>query len=420
MHRAIANFLHRGHEPAGRARRWTVSGASVALALQLVGCGGGSTGKPPAGAPSAPPPPEVSVVAVALQTAPLTAELPGRVEPVRVAQVRARVSGIVHKRLFNEGSQVKAGQALFEIDRAPYEAAADSAKAALARAQANLMQAGATVARYTPLRAANAVSQQDFVNAQAAQAQAEADVAAARAALRTAELNLGYATVTAPIAGRIGRALVTEGALVSQAEATQMALIQQIDPVFVNATQSVVEVDRLRQQLSVAGKPPADSTPVRVVLDDGSELPHKGRLLFADLSVDPTTEQVTLRAEVPNPSGRLLPGMYVRARLVQGEIAGAVLLPQQAVTRTAQGDTVLVVGEGGKPGPRPVKVAGSTGKQWIVTQGLAAGEQVIVEGFQKIRPNAPVKPVPWSPVTPASAAASPASAATPAAASASR
>ena len=421
MHPATSGPMSRGQHPTTGTLRRAATCASVATLVLVAACGGsGGGGQAPAGGGAAPPPPEVSVVTVAFQTAPLTAELPGRVEPVRVAQVRARVTGIVQKRLFNEGSQVKAGQALFQIDRAPYEAAVDSAKAALAKAQANLMQASATVTRYTPLRAANAVSQQDFVNAQAAQAQAEADVAAAKAALRTAELNLGYATVTAPISGRIGRALVTEGALVSQAEATQMALIQQIDPVYVNATQSVIEVDRLRQQVAGAGKAPAESATVRVVLDDGSELPQKGRLLFADLSVDPTTEQVTLRAEVPNPSGRLLPGMYVRARLVQGEIAGAVLLPQQAVTRTAQGDTVLVVGEGGKPGPRPVKVAGSAGKQWIVTQGLAAGDQVIVEGFQKMRPNAPVKPVPWTPARPASAAAMPASAATPAASAASR
>ena len=419
MHPATSGPMSRGQQPTTRARLRVATCGSVAMLVLVTACGGsGGGGQAPAGGGAAPPPPEVSVVTVPMQTAPLTPELPGRVEPVRVAQVRARVTGIVQKRLFNEGSQVKAGQALFQIDRAPYEAAVDSAKAALAKAQANLMQASATVTRYTPLRAANAVSQQDFVNAQAAQAQAEADVAAAKAALRTAELNLGYATVTAPISGRIGRALVTEGALVSQTEATQMALIQQIDPVYVNATQSVIEVDRLRQQVSGAGKPPAESAAVRVVLDDGSELPQKGRLLFADLSVDPTTEQVTLRAEVPNPSGRLLPGMYVRARLVQGEIAGAVLLPQQAVTRTAQGDTVLVVGEGGKPGPRPVKVAGSAGKQWIVTQGLAAGDQVIVEGFQKMRPNAPVKPVPWTPAKPASA--SPGSAATPAASAASR
>jgi len=390
----------------GAAPSWKILAATV---LALAACGGEQKSAPGSGA-VAPPPPEVGVVTVATQTAPLSTELPGRVEASRVAQVRARVTGIVHKRLFREGSEVKAGQALFQIDAAPYEAAVDSAKAALAKAQANAMQASAQATRFKPLREAQAISQQEYVNAQAAQAQAEADVAAANAALRTAQLNLGYATVTAPIAGRIGRALVTEGALVSQSEATQLALIQQIDPVYVNSTQAVAEVARLRQAAGADGQARADSAVVRVVLDDGSELPQRGRLLFSDLSVDPTSAQVTLRAEVPNPEARLLPGMYVRTRLVQGQIAGAILLPQQAVTRGPLGDSVLVVGEGGKPAPRPVKIGGSSGSQWIVLDGLKPGEQVIVEGFQKMRPGAPVKPVPWA--RPASSeAAAPASAA---------
>lgn len=391
---------------------------ALTAALMLSACGGEQKPAAQGGAAGAPPPPEVGVVTVALQTAPLTTELPGRVEASRVAQVRARVTGIVQHRMFREGSDVKAGQVLFQIDPAPYLAAVDSAKAALAKAQANLMQASAQATRYKPLREANAISQQEYVNAQAAQAQAEADVAAASAALRTAQLNLGYATVTAPISGRIGRALVTEGALVSQGEATQMALIQQIDPAFVNSTQPVADVYRLRRLATAEGKALADSAAVRVVLDDGSELSQRGRLLFSDLSVDPTSAQVTLRTEVANPQARLLPGMYVRTRLVQGQIAAAVLLPQQAVTRGPQGDSVLVVGEGGKPSPRPIKIGGSTGAQWIVTEGLKAGEQVIVEGFQKMRPGSPVKAVPWSASAPAVAAAA-ASAAAPASAPAS-
>jgi membrane fusion protein (multidrug efflux system) len=386
------------------------------LALALAACGGGEkAAQGPGGA--APPPPEVGVVTVASQTASLTTELPGRVEASRVAQVRARVTGIVQKRLFREGSDVKAGQVLFVIDPAPYQATVDSAKAALAKAQANTMQATAQAKRFGPLREANAISEQDFVNAQAAQAQAEADVAAAGAALRTAQLNLGYATVTAPISGRIGRALVTEGALVSQAEATQLALIQQIDPVYVNSTQAVADVARLREAAGAAGgKATPDASAVRVVLDDGSELPQRGRLLFSDLSVDPTSGQVTLRAEIPNPQTRLLPGMYVRTRLVQGQIAGAMLLPQQAVTRGPQGDTVIVVGEGGKPVSRPVRIGGTAGSQWIVLDGLKPGEQVIAEGFQKMRPGAPVKPVPWAGAGAAApGAASSAAAAAPAA-----
>jgi len=381
---------------------------ATVLVLALGACGGEQ--KAPAGpGAGAPPPPEVGVVTVTTQPVPLTTELPGRVEASRVAQVRARVTGIVQKRLFREGSDVKAGQVLFQIDAAPYQAAVDSAKAALAKAQANTVQATAQATRFKPLRAANAISEQDYVNAQAAQAQAEADVAAAGAALRTAQLNLGYATVTAPISGRIGRALVTEGALVSQVEATQLALIQQIDPVYVNSTQAVADVDRLRQSASVPGKAAADSAPVRIVLDDGTELPQRGRLLFSDLTVDPTSAQVTLRTEVANPQARLLPGMYVRTRLVQGQITGAMLLPQQAVTRGPQGDTVLVIGEGGKPAPRPVKIGGAAGSQWIVLEGLKPGEQVIAEGFQKMRPGAPVKPVPFSGSMGASAPASAAS-----------
>ena len=365
------------------------------LALLLAACGSG-----------APPPPEVAVVTVALHSAPLVTELPARVEASRVAQVRARVNGIVLKRLFREGSDVKAGQPLFQIDPAPYQAVVDSAQATLAKARANLIQASALATRFKPLADARAISAQEYVNAQAAQAQAEADVAAAQAALRTAQLNLGYASVSAPISGRIGRALVTEGALVSAAEATQMALIQQIDPVYVNATQSVAEVARLRKAADAA---PAEATAVRIVLDDGSELVQRGRLLFSDLSVDPTTGQLTLRAEVANPRGALLPGMYVRVRLVQGQLADAMRVPQQAVTRGPQGDTVLVIGDDSKPVQRRVKIGGAVGSDWLVQGGLKAGEQVIVEGFQKMmRPGAPVKPVPWTggaaPARPASAA----------------
>lgn len=403
---AVAACLRRG-------RRLALLPWAVPALLALAACGGGQKAAQGTGT-AAPPPPEVGVVTVATQTAPLTTELPGRVEASRVAQVRARVTGIVQKRLFREGSDVKAGQVLFVIDPAPYQATVDSAKASLARAQANAMQANANAKRSKPLREANAISEQDYINAQATQAQAEADVAAAGAALRTAQLNLGYATVTAPISGRIGRALVTEGALVSQTEATQLALIQQIDPVYVNSTQAVADVARLRASAGAGGKAGPDSAAVRIILDDGSELPQRGRLLFSDLSVDPTSGQVTLRTEVPNPQTRLLPGMYVRTRLVQGQIAGAMLLPQQAVTRGPQGDTVVVVGEGGQPSPRPVKIGGVAGSQWIVLEGLKPGEQVIAEGFQKMRPGAPVKPVPWTGAGAAAPdAASPAAAAMP-------
>ncbi len=386
----------------------------VATVALLSGCGGG--GDAAGGAPGGggtPPPPPVGVITVRTQAVALQAELPGRVEPVRMAQVRARVNGIVLKRQFEEGSEVRAGQPLFLIDPAPYQAALDSAGAQLARAQAQLALAKATADRYRPLAEARAISQQDYVNARAAQAAAEADVAAGRAAVQSARINLGYTQVTAPIAGRVGRALVTEGALVSAAEATQLALIQQTRTVYVNFTQSSVEVLRLRRamaasQLRQAG---GDATRVRVLLEDGSELPQAGRLLFSDLSVDASSGQVTLRAEVPNADGLLLPGQYVRVRLNQAEMPAGILLPQQAVTRSAQGDTVLVVGEGNKPMPRQVQVNSAQDGHWVVTGGLQAGERVIVDGFQKMFvPGAPVTPVPWTPAAAASAAASAASA----------
>lgn len=389
--------------------------ACLALVL-LAACGAKESAPAVGGSPGgAPPPPEVGVVTVSLQPVALQTELPGRVEPVRVAQVRSRVNGVVLKRNFQEGSLVRAGQLLFQIDPAPYRAATDSARASLARAQAGQTLAAAQAQRYRVLAEANAISQQEYQVAQAANQTAAADVAAARAAVQTANISLGYADVTAPIAGRIGRALVTEGALVSAAEATPLAVIQQTSTVYVNFTQSSAEVLRLRQALAAnrVEKAGDGSTAVRVVLEDGTELPRPGRLLFTDLSVDTTSGQVTLRAEVPNPDGLLLPGQYVRVRLAQAQIPSAVLLPQQAVKRGEQGDTVLVVGADGKPTPRPVKIGSSQNNQWIVLDGLKPGEQVIVDGFQKMMvPGAPVKPVPWRGA--ASAASAPSSGGMPA------
>ena len=352
------------------------------------------------------PPAEVGVVTVAPEIVALQTELPGRVSPVRVAQVRARVNGVVLQRLFREGSEVKAGQVLYQIDATPYKAALDSAQASVSKAQANLAQAVAQVDRYKPLVEANAISKQEYTTLVTAKAQSEADLAMAKAAVQSAAISLDYATVTAPISGRIGQALVTEGALVSQAEATQLAVIQQTGTMYVNFTQSTTDVLRLRKalaskQLRSAGD---GSVVVRVVLEDGSELPKAGKLLFSDLTVDPTSGQITLRAEVPNADGTLLPGQYVRVRLSQAELPSGMLLPQQAVTRSNQGDTVLVVGPDGKPGPRPVKVGNAQNGQWVITGGLQPGEQVIVDGFQKMMvPGAPVKPVPWAAAAPATA-----------------
>ena len=397
--------------------RLGVAAGGLSVVLLLAACG--KSEAPPAAAGGGMPPPEVGVVVATPGEVGLVTELPGRLEASRVAQVRARAAGILQKRLFREGSDVKAGQALFTIDAAPYAAALQSAQATLARAQANLTQAAALAERYKPLLAANAVSQQEYANAVAAHKQAEADVAAGKAAVQTGRINLNYASVTAPISGRIGRALVTEGALVGQGEATQLAVIQQIDPVYVNFTQSAGEVMKLRRaladgQLQRAGGSEAAS--VRVVLEDGSEYARPGKLLFSDLTVDATTGQITLRAEVPNPKGELLPGLYVRVRLEQAQVANAITLPQQAVTRTQQGDKITVVGADGKLSPRMVKVGAARNNQWIVLEGLKAGEQVMVDGFQKLQmmpPGTPVKAVPWQ--APGSAAAAPA-AATPAAA----
>jgi len=395
----------------------------VGAAALLAACG--QQAAPPAAAPQAPPPAQVGVVTVARTTVGLQTELPGRTEASRVAQVRARVAGILERQLFREGSEVQAGQALFQVDAAPYRAALASAQAALAKAEANLTQAQAQAERYKPLAEANAISKQDLIAAVAAQKLAEADVASAKAAIQTAQINAGYATVTTPIAGRIGRALVTEGALVGQGEATQLALVQQINPMYINFTQPVADVLRLRAaiangQLKSAGG--ADAAQVRLVLDDGSTYPLPARLLFSDLSVDPTSGQITLRAEVPNPKGVLLPGMYVRAQLQQAAASGAMLLPQQAVQRSSQGDTVKVVGADGMVETRSVKVGAGKSGQWVVLDGLKDGEQVVVDGFQKMQGKAPVKPVPWTPpgAAPAAGAASvPAAPAAPASGAAS-
>ena len=400
-----------GSLPVMRAGRLGL--AILTTAILLAACGA-KEGAPAAGGGGARamPPAEVGVIVVEPQTVALQTELPGRVSPLRVAQVRARVNGVVLKRLFQEGSEVTAGQPLYQIDAASYQAALDSAQATQSKAQANLTQAAAQAERYQPLVQANAVSKQEYINVVAAAKQAEADLAGASAALRSARINLDYATVRAPIAGRIGQSLVTEGALVSQLEATQLAVIQQTRTVYVNFTQSTGDVLRLRKalaskQLLGAGE---GVVAVHIVLEDGSELPRTGKLLFTDSTVDPTSGQIMLRAEVPNPDGLLLPGQYVRVRLSQAELPAGILLPQQAVTRSNTGDSVLVVGADGKPAPRQVKIGSSQNNNWVVLSGLQPGEQVIVEGFQKMMvPGAPVKAVPWSGGV--QAAAAPASAA---------
>ena len=341
------------------------------------------------------PPPAVGVMTVSSASHALRETLPGRLEASRVAEVRARVSGIVEQRLFTEGSDVKAGELLFRIDDAPYAARRDAAEASVASADAALYQARYQAERYESLRQDNAVSEHDLVRAKAELKQAEAALLAARAELKAATIDLQYTRVTAPVSGRIGRGFVTEGALVSQAEATPMALIQQIDPMYINLQQDSRRQFQ-RYLAASAGRltlQQRDAVDIELLLDDGSVYPHKGRLLFSDINVDSGTGQRTLRVEMPNPDGLLLPGMFVQARLAQVVYEQAFLLPQQAVMRSDQGDSVFVVGKDNVLQLRQVTVAGSSEGRWLVVDGLQDGDVVMTDGFQKARPGGPVQPV---------------------------
>jgi membrane fusion protein (multidrug efflux system) len=379
-----------------------IAAATIAVMAPLTACGHKKDPPPPgAGAGAKMPQPEVGVITTKIEKIALETELPARAEAIRVAQVRARVNGVVLKRLFEEGSEVKQGQSLFQIDPEPYQAQLNSAQAELGKAQANLAQQQAQADRYKPLVAANAVSKQEYVNVVAAQKQGEADVANAKAQVRIAQINSGYASVQAPISGRIGRALVTEGALVSAAEATQLALIQQTSTMYLNITQSATDLQKLRKN---AGSK-SSAIPVTVLLEDGTEYARKGKLLFSDMTVDPTTGQVNLRAQVDNPDNQILPGQYVRVRLSQAELPAGILVPQQAVTRSNQGDTLSIVSADGKITPRTITIGSQKGSNWVVLSGLKEGENVMVDGFQKLQmlpPGTPVKPVQWTP--PAAAA----------------
>jgi membrane fusion protein (multidrug efflux system) len=371
------------------------SAVGFLAAVFLAGCDGAA--KPEQMA--APPPPEVEVVQVAKRSVTLTRDLPGRLAATRTAQVRARVEGIVEKRLFKEGTDVKEGQVLFQIDPKPMQANVSEQRAAVARAQAELAQANQTVERYRGLVAEHAISKLEFDVALARQKQAQADVDAAQAALARSRFDLGYTTVNAPISGRIGRELVTEGALVGKNEATHMATIEQIDPIYANVTQSSAELLELRQAIA-AGKVEAvgqQETPVTLILEDGSEYPLKGKLIFSDLAVDPTTGVVSLRAEFPNPERALLPGMFVHVRIAQAEKKDALSVPIRAVQTTPQGQQVLTVGPDNKVAVRPIKTADMRGGQWIVAEGLNGDEQVIVNGLQKAQPGAVVKPIAVAP-----------------------
>ncbi|MBS0349054.1 MAG: efflux RND transporter periplasmic adaptor subunit [Proteobacteria bacterium] len=372
-----------------------VRSAGLLLALGSVilsGCG------EPKAAGEQPPmgPTEVGVVDIQPQKVALTTELAGRTAAYMVSEVRPQVGGIIQKRLFTEGGDVAAGQPLYQIDPATYQAAYESARASLAKAEANLASTRSKASRYEELVAIKAVSQQDYDDTQAALKQGQADVAAAKAAVETARINLAYTKVASPIAGRIGRSTVTPGALVTASQQTALATVQQLDPIYVDVTQSSAELLRLKRDLASGQlkKAGAGQATVKLVLEDGSAYPLAGKLQFSDITVDQSTGTITLRAVFPNPKGDLLPGMYVRTVLEEGVDEQAILVPQQGVSRDTKGNpTAMVVGADGKVEQRTLKTSRALGDKWLVSEGLKAGDKLIVDGLQKIRPGAPVKPV---------------------------
>ena len=366
----------------------------IIFGLILSGCGQQSpTGRPPQGGP-----PEVAVVEVKQEKVAITTELTGRTSAYLVAEVRPQVGGIIQKRLFNEGGDVKAGSVLYQIDPATYQAAYASAKAALARAEANLTTTRLRAERYKELVAIKAVSQQDYDDITAALKQSEADVETGKAAVETARINLAYTRITAPISGRIGKSSVTEGALVTASQGSALATIQQLDPVYVDVTQSSANLLRLQQSMA-SGKLKrngAGQAKVRLNLEDDTKYPLGGALQFRDVTVDPTTGSVILRIVFPNPKGVLLPGMFVRAVVEEGVNDQAILIPQQAVSRDPKGNPVaLIVDAEGKVQPRMLTLDRAMGDKWLVSSGLAPGEWVIVEGMQKVNPGATVKAIPF-------------------------
>jgi membrane fusion protein (multidrug efflux system) len=384
------------------------------ISLILISAAALSAGCQPttAGAPGAGHPAQVAAVGVhtvAPRSLAITTELPGRTTAYQVAEVRPQVGGLVQKRLFAEGADVKAGAQLYQIDPATYQAAYNSAKAALAKARANLMAATPKVARYKDLVAIEGVSRQDYDDAVAAAEQAKADVEAATAALDTARINLDYTKVAAPISGRISRSNVTPGALVTAGQANALTIVQQLDPIYVDVTQSSTDMLRLKRELESGSlKKNGGQAKVTLLLADGSKYAQEGKLQFADASVDPGTGNVVLRALFPNPKHDLLPGMFVRAVVDSGVDEQAILVPQQGVTRNAKGEaTALVLNKEGKVEQRVLATANTVGDQWLVKSGLAAGDRVIIEGLQKVRPGAPAQVAPAAERTAAAPAATP-------------
>jgi membrane fusion protein (multidrug efflux system) len=388
---------------------WLMAAASIlAVGFILGGCGKKTTGPPNIT-------PEVSVVTIQPKQVVITTELEGRTSANLIAEVRPQVNGIIQKRVFTEGSDVKAGQLLYQIDPAVYQAAFDSAKAAQARAEANLVTVRLKEERYSDLVKIKAVSQQDYDDAHAMFKQAEADVALAKAAVESARINLAYTKVSAPISGRIGRSAVTDGALVIASQSAALATIQQLDSMYVDVTQSTSDLLKLKQYLAKGLLKKGDSAqaPVKLLMEDGSLYPLMGTLKFSEVTVDQSTGSVTLRAVFPNPQKLLLPGMFVRAILIEGISEHAITVPQRGVTRNPKGEAmVMVVGAQEKVEPRIINVVRTVGDSWLVSEGLKAGDRVILEGIQKARPGSPVKAVPFNgaPAVPSAAAPAPAAA----------
>lgn len=379
--------------------------AALSLASLLAACGKPPMMGPPAGPQGAP---KVSTMVVQPQNVVLTTELPGRTSAVLVADVRPQVTGILQARRFVEGSTVKAGEVLYRIDPSTYEATVESAQAALAKAEANQHTTRLKAERYAELIAIKAVSQQDADDAAAALLQANAEVASARAALKTARIDLDYTRVTSPITGRIGRSTVTPGALVTANQTNALATVQQLDPMYVDLTQSSNQVLKLKRAIA-QGTLANGTAKVKLVFDDGTVYPLEGQLQFSDVSVDPNTAAVTLRAVFPNPNGELLPGLYVRAIIEEGTMQQALLVPQQSVSRNATGKPqAFVVGKDGKLQLRELSTERAIGDQWLVTSGLQAGDALVVNGQQKAQPGALVEALPYQPAAPLASRTAPA------------
>lgn len=367
--------------------------AAGLLVIFLVACSPG--GKPPAGGPGGGTP-QVSVITIQPQKVTLSTRLPGRTSAFRVAELRPQVNGLIQKRQFTEGAQIRAGDVLYQIDPAPYQAALDNARAALARSEANLPAIRVRAERFKELLADKAVSQQDFDDAAAALKQAEADIATWKAQMESARINLANTRITAPISGRIGKSSVTEGAIVTAYQPTPLATIQQFDPIYVDVPQSSNDLLRLRRRLEEGGLQQGGKERNRVglVLEDGRNYAHRGTLEFRDVSVDASTGSVILRMVFPNPEGVLLPGMFVRATVEEGVLEAALLVPQQGVLRNQKGEPyAFVVDREGKVGMRMLTLEREIGNQWLVTSGLAAGDRVIVEGVQILQMQRPGTPM---------------------------